>query len=773
MIELDGTDFNFNQAHDSGQDIRFTDADGTPLPYEIEIWDKAGEYAAIWVLVPSIDGNSNQDFITMYAGNSFVDGKSDAGAVFNSANGFVGVWHLGEEAAGTGTTGVYKDAVPPNYNGTDYITATGKSGVSGYGQEFDGYLDYIDVPGLSGSDLDSLTLSVWVKPDNQSSWADMISKEDNNYYNGGYGLRRTDTDRFDFVIQANGKQTINGSASSFIDNGTTWYYVTGTYDGETMRLYVDGSEKLYSTGPSGPVTGTSAHLNIGRRVTYSNREINGCLDEVRISKVARSADWVKLCYENQRANSNFISFEDQEVVPVVSVNSLASSLKEEGNATDMFTISATVSVPQPTPMYISVACTLSGTADNGIDYDYINTPITVTIPTDSTYGETNITVVPIDDGDDEGNETITITLLSDTLYLVGQPDSATVYLSDSDAVIPPDIIVHPQSRELFAGDITDFSIEATGTEPIDYQWRKKGIPISGATAASYTTPPVTLSDDSATFDCIASNTEGADTSNPAMITVTERPEAARVYRHPFSATAVIGDTVKFSIEATGEPPLYYQWHTDTGAIAGADSTVLRVGPVTLQDDGRNFHCVVTNAVNSATSRSALLTVTKPSSQKIVVSGELYEADGTPVGFADARLMDFVVRLYPSSTSDSVVYTETFLVDNSQAVAVTDGKFIIRLGEGATADDLQEVVRTFPNLFVLFTVTRPGGNPEVLEPRTPLTASPFALSGMPELLKGEVDPAAAGIEAPIGTHFVNTLNGNTYIKTHNSWAILNE
>ena len=64
-----------------------------------------------------------------------------------------------------------------------------------------------------------------------------------------------------------------------------------------------------------------------------------------------------------------------------------------------------------------------------------------------------------------------------------------------------------------------FTVSASGTAPLSYQWQKGTTPITGATASSYTTPPTTLSDDTSTFQVVVSNSAGSVTSNSATLTV--------------------------------------------------------------------------------------------------------------------------------------------------------------------------------------------------------------------------------------------------------------
>jgi hypothetical protein len=235
----------------------------------------------------------------------------------------------------------------------------------------------------------------------------------------------------------------------------------------------------------------------------------------------------------------------------------------------------------------------------------------------------------------------------------------------------------------------------------------------------------------------------------------------------------VGDTATYSLSVSGTRPLSYQWYADSGAITGAVDSLLWVGPASRADDGSAFYCVVSNEGGSLTSLRAALSVHRPTSERIVVTGRLYDHGMDPVGGGGERMMDVVVRLYPGRHADSAVYSESFLGDNGQGITVIKGDFVVRLGEGECSDNLGEVVRSHPNLFVAFWVGTPEGNLEELEPRTPLTSSPYALAALPETIRGAIDPRAVGLEAPIGTHFVNTASDATFIRTHNGWAVLHE
>ena len=84
---------------------------------------------------------------------------------------------------------------------------------------------------------------------------------------------------------------------------------------------------------------------------------------------------------------------------------------------------------------------------------------------------------------------------------------------------PPNITMQPANVTVSAGHSATFSVVAGGYGPFSYQWMKNSSNISGATAASYTTSPVSSSDNNAQFAVIVTNAYGSTTSNHAILTV--------------------------------------------------------------------------------------------------------------------------------------------------------------------------------------------------------------------------------------------------------------
>jgi hypothetical protein len=169
--------------------------------------------------------------------------------------------------------------------------------------------------------------------------------------------------------------------------------------------------------------------------------------------------------------------------------------------------------------------------------------------------------------------------------------------------VGPAIYGQPQPQEACEGDAATFTVAADGTEPLEYQWRRDGEPIDGATETSYTVDPVTI-DDAADYDVVVTNVCGSLTSDPAALTVHTGPT---ISEQPESEAVCQGDAVLFTVVADGMPPLEYQWRKDGAAIAGATESSYTIDPVDPNDVGE-YDVVVTTACGSITSELATLTV---------------------------------------------------------------------------------------------------------------------------------------------------------------------
>ncbi len=173
---------------------------------------------------------------------------------------------------------------------------------------------------------------------------------------------------------------------------------------------------------------------------------------------------------------------------------------------------------------------------------------------------------------------------------------------------PPAITTQPSNQLVTAGQTATFSVVATGTAPLTYQWQKGTTPISGATAANYTTPVTTTSDNNTSFRVVVTNSAGSVSSNPATLSVSSAAVKPSITQQPSNHTVTAGQTATFSVVATGTATLSYQWQKGTTAITGATSASYTTPATATSDSGSQFRVVVSNSAGNATSNYATLTV---------------------------------------------------------------------------------------------------------------------------------------------------------------------
>ena len=135
--------------------------------------------------------------------------------------------------------------------------------------------------------------------------------------------------------------------------------------------------------------------------------------------------------------------------------------------------------------------------------------------------------------------------------------------------VAPTITTQPASQTVTAGQTATFTVAASGTAPLSYQWRKNGVAISGATSSNYTTPPTTTSDSGSAFTVVVTNTAGTVTSSTATLTVNPAPAPA-IQLNPTSinfGNAVVGVNLSqvLIIKNTGTATLTISQVTATGS----------------------------------------------------------------------------------------------------------------------------------------------------------------------------------------------------------------
>ncbi len=171
---------------------------------------------------------------------------------------------------------------------------------------------------------------------------------------------------------------------------------------------------------------------------------------------------------------------------------------------------------------------------------------------------------------------------------------------------PPGITSQPSSQTVIAGGTASFTVTATGSAPLRYQWRTNGIAMTGATNSTLTISGATPSQ-AGNYAVVITNSSGSITSATAILTVLIPPS---ITTQPVSQSVSAGNSAGFTVAATGTAPLGYRWRKNGTFINGANSTTLSL-PSAGAGDAGSYTVVVTNSAGSVTSSVAVLTVNAP------------------------------------------------------------------------------------------------------------------------------------------------------------------
>jgi len=252
-------------------------------------------------------------------------------------------------------------------------------------------------------------------------------------------------------------------------------------------------------------------------------------------------------------------------------------------------------------------------------------------------------------------------------------------LTVSSTTVAPSITTQPANQAVTAGQTASFTVVATGTAPLTYQWRRNGTAIAGATLSSYTTPPATSSDDGSQFTVVVSNTAGTVTSNAGMLTVSSTTVAPAITTQPANQAVTTGQTASFTVVATGTAPLIYQWRRNGTAIVGATSSSYTTPPTTSSDDGSQFTVVVSNTAGSVISNGATLTVTstQPPFGHVFIVVEENSNYAAVIGSASMPYLNGLIHQYGLATQ---YYANThpsignyFMLTTGEILTNDDGK----------------------------------------------------------------------------------------------------
>jgi hypothetical protein len=212
---------------------------------------------------------------------------------------------------------------------------------------------------------------------------------------------------------------------------------------------------------------------------------------------------------------------------------------------------------------------------------------------------------------DTGNYSVVVTNAQ------GTGTSAVALLNIVPLILAPSIVTPPANQAVTAGNTANFSVVATGSLPLLYQWYKGGQIQAGATNATLVLTNV-QSGAEGEYTVIAANSAGAATSGKGTLSVITAPVAPTITSQPVAQTVVVGASMAFVVVATGTAPLAYQWTKDGATLAGATSATLALTNVQSASAGR-YAVTVTNATGAVTSAGAALTVSTSASPPAITT----------------------------------------------------------------------------------------------------------------------------------------------------------
>ncbi|HEY2951509.1 MAG TPA: LamG-like jellyroll fold domain-containing protein [Verrucomicrobiae bacterium] len=385
--------------------------------------------------------------------------------------------------------------------------------------QFDGVNDVVSIPDNASIRITGpITVEAWINRSAAGVQHSIVEKYGCAAGQGGYVLRVTAADKLLFGTRDdcnNGSSVLGASTIS----ANTWTHVAGSWDGATMRVYVNGNLDGSLSATRNPKAGNTP-LKIGERGN-GGTPLFGAIDDVRLWNVARTAAQIQagkdVCLAGNEAGlAGYWRFDEAD--GLIALDSTANHNNGTLNNGPLWlALGAPISCgatpplpPTPTPGLlptVRIAATMpvtaeffpdgihalipggftvwrtgstaadltvnfavTGTASNGIDYNDIGASITIPAGSASAV----IPILPMDDFLIEGPETVVVTLATNAAYLVGVPGFDTVTIDDNDPTVS---IVATDALASEAGlDPAMFTLFRTGptTDPLPVFYRVQG-----------------------------------------------------------------------------------------------------------------------------------------------------------------------------------------------------------------------------------------------------------------------------------------------------------
>lgn len=272
-------------------DLRFSTPDGEQiLSHEVEAWNPLGT-SSIWVKLPQLSPGTK---VRVWWGRSGCSPPSSA----PTWSAFQGVWHLDS------ARGFAVDSSPQALVGTPTSLSAAASAVIPGAAALNGTSSALAINNTAALNPSLISVEAWVRT-SSTALQSIFTKDQTSSGSNRVWQLRLNVGKPEFLPFNATSNALVASPDAINDN--QFHHVCGTWDGITARIYVDGVLKN-SVAFSGTLRNNQTNRAfIGRSENLSPIYFNGTIDEVRLSPVARSANWVRASFDNQKPAATFLS----------------------------------------------------------------------------------------------------------------------------------------------------------------------------------------------------------------------------------------------------------------------------------------------------------------------------------------------------------------------------------------------------------------------------------------------------------------------------------
>jgi biopolymer transport protein ExbB len=291
LIRLHDGNFKFTDAKDDGSDIRLVDSDGkTPLKFHIDTYDGLLGVALIWVDVPSVKVGQPTD-IWLYWGNPNAPAGGDAKGAYDADTALV--YHFGEKDAPPHDQTAYAN------NGQAPVKSV-DSGLIGRAAHLEGTPILLPAsPSLAIAQNGAATWSAWVKPEGVQSEAIVFAKGD-----AQNGFTVSLEQGVPTVTVTTGGAAVKAAATAPVTSA--WHHIA-VAAADKVTLYVDGKPAA-TLAATLPAMAGAGSVGGSADPALSGGAFLGDIDELEISKVARSAGFIAAAFDSQGPESHLVVY---------------------------------------------------------------------------------------------------------------------------------------------------------------------------------------------------------------------------------------------------------------------------------------------------------------------------------------------------------------------------------------------------------------------------------------------------------------------------------